>query len=642
MSRSHNSGCASVPVLKTTVLAVGLALAGTAGATQLNFDNGISGSFDTTISAGVSVRAEKPDPTLIGIANGGTSRSVNEDDGDRNYKRGDAFSQLLKVTHDLELKQDTWGVFLRGLYFVDFKNRGNNNLGPVGRDRLASDAQILDAFVTKSFDVGGKSVRIRAGKQVMSWGESTFIGNSINVINAIDVSKLRVPGAELKEGLIPALSVSGNFELSKAASVEAFALFNHDKFKLDPRGSYFSNNDYALDDGSQVFLTFGRRKDLTGRVATNPIPPTTAVAGPIATALYGPFDPAAAVWAPRGPDRPASDHGQYGLAFRYLATELNNSEFGLYFVNYHSRTPFLSGTKQGSAGVTSILTGGPLNSVHNGTANYFAEFPEDIRLYGVSFNTQGPMGVALQGEFSYRPNQPLAYSGIELILAALGLPNLITGSTQIPGATVGATAAALVPNGTYQRGYARVKMGQFQMTGTKSFPSVIGADQGVLLGEIGYTRYSGLPTGQKFNAAGIFLPATAFGAAISGANAVQTDGFITENSWGYRLVGRLEYSNLVFGANVAPRVAFNHDVKGVSQTFNEGTKSYSLGTSFDWQKKLTLDLSYTSYFGGRIYCGTDSPATAQSLLGGQAQNYCSNANPIRDRDFYSAVVSYSF
>jgi hypothetical protein len=93
---------------------------------------------------------------------------------------------------------------------------------------------------------------------------------------------------------------------------------------------------------------------------------------------------------------------------------------------------------------------------------------------------------------------------------------------------------------------------------------------------------------------------------------------------------------------VAPRIAFNHDVKGVSQTFNEGTKSYSLGTSFDWQKKLTLDVSYTSYFGGRIYCGTDSPATAQSLLGGQAQNYCSNANPIRDRDFYSAVVSYSF
>ena len=224
MSMSHDSRRVAVPVLKATAMAVGLALSGAAGAISLQFDNGVSGSFDTTISAGVSVRTEKPDPTLIGIANGGTSRSVNEDDGDRGYKRGDTFSELLKVTHDLELKQGTWGVFIRGLYFVDFKNRNNQNLGPIGRDRLGTDARILDAFVTKSFDPFGKNVRIRAGSQVMSWGESTFIPNGINVINPVDVSKLRVPGSELKEAFIPTLSVSGSFELTKNASMEAFAL----------------------------------------------------------------------------------------------------------------------------------------------------------------------------------------------------------------------------------------------------------------------------------------------------------------------------------------------------------------------------------------------------------------------------------
>ena len=147
MSMSHDSRHVAgptrmaVPVLKATAVAVGLALSGAAGAISLQFDNGVSGSFDTTISAGVSVRTEKPDPTLIGIANGGTSRSVNEDDGDRGYKRGDTFSELLKVTHDLELKQGTWGVFIRGLYFMDFKNRNNQNLGPIGRDRLGSDVE---------------------------------------------------------------------------------------------------------------------------------------------------------------------------------------------------------------------------------------------------------------------------------------------------------------------------------------------------------------------------------------------------------------------------------------------------------------------------------------------------------------------
>ena len=273
MSKSHTSGHASIPVPKAIALAVGLAVAfvGTAGAEQFKFDNGVTGSFDTTISAGVSVRAERIDPSLIGIANGGTSRSVNEDDGDRAYAKGRTFSELLKVSHDLELKQDTWGLFIRGLYFVDFRNRSNSALGPIGRDRLGSDARILDAFVTKSFNPFDKNVRLRVGNQVISWGESTFIPNGINVANAVDVSKLRVPGSELKEAFIPTASISGSFELSKAASIEAFAQFNHDKFKLDPRGSYFSNSDVASDDSDRLIVTFGRRKDVTGKVATNPI-----------------------------------------------------------------------------------------------------------------------------------------------------------------------------------------------------------------------------------------------------------------------------------------------------------------------------------------------------------------------------------
>jgi hypothetical protein len=54
------------------------------------------------------------------------------------------------------------------------------------------------------------------------------------------------------------------------------------------------------------------------------------------------------------------------------------------------------------------------------------------------------------------------------VLAVLGLPNTITGFTQIPGAPVGATSAALVPPNTYIQGYRRVKMSQFQMTGPRA------------------------------------------------------------------------------------------------------------------------------------------------------------------------------
>ena len=665
MTRFYKSHRAFIPALKLSALAVGVTLAGNASATQFKYDE-ITGSFDTTISYGVAVRAQAPIKSLIGIANGGASRSVNEDDGDRNYEKGRPFANVLKATHDLEAKYRDWGMFVRGTYFVDFENRNNQKLGPRGKDRLGQDYRILDAFISKSFDLGGRNLRARYGQQVISWGESTFIPNGINIINPVDLSKLRTPGAELKEAFIPTNSLWGSLELSKNASVEAYYLFNFDKTKIDPRGSYWSNNDFVSDDSNQVFLSFGRRKDLTGRGPTNPIPPTTGALYAGSVGLYGAFDPAAPIWAPRGPDRDASDHGQYGLAFRYLASSFNNTEFGVYFQNYHSRIPFASGYK---GTVTSILTGGPflpttcsvvaLRSLcHTGTASYFAEYPENIRLIGLSFNTKGPFGTALQGEFSYRPNQPLQVATPEVLLAALGLPNLLTGSaTTIPASLAppfGLSAAFSVPDGTLLQGWKRVKMSQLQMTATKGIPNILGADQAVLVGEVGFTRYSGLPNGLKFNGPGVFLPATAEGAVAGQAGSVQTDGFITENSWGYRLVGRLEYPNLVFGANVAPRLAFNHDVKGVSQTFNEGVKSFSVGTNFDWQRRISLDLSYTNFFGGRTFCGTDrvtnpgQTSLAAQINGvpgfaaAQGANYCSNANPIRDRDFYSIVVSYSF
>ena len=258
------------PVLKLSALAVGMALAGTANAVQFKYENGLSGSLDTTVSAGISVRTSSPSPDLIGIANGGTSRSVNEDDGDRNFGKNKPFSELFKITQDLELKYDDWTFFGRGLYFVDFKTRKASFLGPIGRERIGQDAKILDAFVSKGFDILGKNVKVRAGNQVISWGESTFIPNGINVINPVDIAKLRVPGSELKEAFIPTSSAWGSLELTKNASVEGWVQFNFDKIKLDPKGSYWSNNDFASDDANQVFVGFGRRKDLTGRGATNP------------------------------------------------------------------------------------------------------------------------------------------------------------------------------------------------------------------------------------------------------------------------------------------------------------------------------------------------------------------------------------
>lgn len=635
------------PAAKPLALAIALLGAAPAFALQFDLPSGIRANVDTTVSYGVSVRTGSRDPALIGITNGGTSRSVNEDDGDLNFDKNKPFANIVKATVDAELKWRNFGFFGRGSAYYDFDLHDSDKLGPVGRKRLGKDVVGLDGFFSGAFDLGGRNLNVRVGRQVISWGESTFIANGINVINAVDLSKLRVPGSELKEAFIPTTGIWSSFQVTNAATIEGFYLTNHDKIRLDPRGSYFSNNDFASDDANRVILSFGRRRD-EHTPPGNPVPPGIPTLSATAVSLYGPFDPAASVWAPRSADRDPSDDGQWGVALRYLAKDFNNTELGVYAMNYHSRIPLFSGIK---GTTTSRLTGGPLIApicataalralCATGTANYFAEYPEDIKLYGVSFNTSGPFGIALQGEYAYRPNLPLQYATPELLLASLGLPNLVTGFTQIPGAPAGATAAALIPDGTYMQGWKRVKASQLQVTGTKSMPNILGATQGVLVGEAGFNWFHNLGSDVKFNAPAVFLPATTFGSTLSSAFSTQpADSFLTEFSWGYRLVGRLEYSNALAGGNLAPRLAFNHDVKGVGPNFNQSVKSASAGLTWDYQRKWVVDAQYTSYFGGRTYCGTDTTPPTDTR---QSASWCSSANPLKDRDFFSVVVSYSF
>jgi hypothetical protein len=189
----------------------------------------VKATFDTTVSLGAAFRTENADPSLIGIANGGTARSVNDDDGNYGFESGDIVSATLKATHDLEFKYQNYGLFSRFTYFYDqpaseadhledrldsvgratrSRQRGDYELGRVGRDRLGSEFQMLDLFAYGNFNLMDRNLTARVGKQVINWGESTFIGNSINSVNPIDVARIRAPGAELKEALLPTPIVS--------------------------------------------------------------------------------------------------------------------------------------------------------------------------------------------------------------------------------------------------------------------------------------------------------------------------------------------------------------------------------------------------------------------------------------------------
>ncbi|BAQ76773.1 protein of unknown function, DUF1302 family [Pseudomonas sp. Os17] len=602
-------------------LAVGLAstLAGPAFGVSFNIGE-IEGSFDSSLSLGASWSTAERNKNLIGVNNGGKGLSQTSDDGHLNFNKGQTFSKIFKGIHDLELKYGDTGVFVRGKYWYDFKLKDEDldfkNISDNNRKEGAksSGGQILDAFIYHNYSIADEPGSVRFGKQVVSWGESTFIGGGINSINPIDVSAFRRPGAEIKEGLIPVNMFYISQALTENLSAEAFYQLEWDQTVTDNCGTFFSQPD-IISDGCDNNL-----RVLNKRSTINPAAFPTLNALGVDVNNEG-------VLVRRGADRDARDSGQFGVAFRYNYEPLD-TEFGAYFMNYHSRAPIFSA--QGAASRYYTMPLGPLASARPlivaGNSNYFVEYPEDIRLYGLSFSTTLPTGTAWSGELSYRPNAPVQLNSTDILFA---------GVTPITG--FGNASVLKGTPGQDLHGYNRKEITQLQTTFTHFFDQVMGASRLTLVGEVGMTYVGGLEskTKARYGRDPVFGPgtlpngfcATLNGNTIAGAGAgtdasnrttnCNNDGFTTATSWGYRGRAIWEYPDVFAGVNLKPNVAWSHDVKGYSPgpggNFEEGRKAISLGLDAEYQNTYTASLAYTNFFGGDFSTVDDRDFLALSV-----------------------------
>ena len=119
-----------------------------AGAIDFQSDNGLSGSWDTTISFTDAWRVKSPDSRLIGIPEGGTARSVNADNGDLNYRTGRPFTEALKVVTELSLKYQNFGLFARGSGLYDYEVMDQDT----ARTPISHDAKELAGHYTRLLD----------------------------------------------------------------------------------------------------------------------------------------------------------------------------------------------------------------------------------------------------------------------------------------------------------------------------------------------------------------------------------------------------------------------------------------------------------------------------------------------------------
>ncbi|MHC8307259.1 DUF1302 domain-containing protein [Pseudomonas sp. PB3P13] len=610
-------------------LAVSLAstLAGPAFGVSFNVGE-IEGQFDSSLSVGASWSTQSPNKNLIGVNNGGHGLSQTSDDGHMNFKSGETFSKIFKGLHDLELKYGDTGVFVRGKYWYDFELKDEDRLFKDISDSnrkegaKSSGVQLLDAFVYHNYSIADQPGSVRLGKQVVSWGESTFIGGGINSINPIDVSAFRRPGAEVKEGLIPVNMFYVSQSLTDSLSAEAFYQLEWDQTVVDNCGTFFSQPDIIADGCDNNLRVLNRRSTIPG------------AALPTLTALGVDVDNEG-VLVRRGPDRDARDSGQWGASLKYMFEPLD-TEFGAYFMNYHSRAPIFSATgapasvyARAAALPSALRALAPL--VVAGNSNYFVEYPEDIRLYGLSFSTTLPTGTAWSGEVSYRPNAPVQLNSTDILFA---------GVRPLGGALTNASLLTGVP-GQDLHGYRRKEVTQFQTSLTHFFDQVMGASRMTLVGEIGVTHVGGLESTSdiRYGRDPVYgpgeLPATGGAdtclalnsSTIAGAGPgaatnnrtrnCDNEGFTTSTSWGYRGRAIWEYNDVFAGVNLRPNVAWSHDVSGYSPgpggNFEEGRKAVSLGVDAEYQNTYTASLAYTNFFDGKYTTVDDRDFVALSF-----------------------------
>ena len=391
----------TAPSLRLSGMAVAVAAAmmfsGQALAFQFNTgDPGLKMRWDNTFKYSTIYRLHNPDKTQLADFEGSPGG-----DGDRNFKRGIASNRIDWLTEFDVVKDYKYGGRISAVaWYDDVYQHGNDNHSiwthnitvPADqftagtKDAVGNGSRLMDAFVFAKGDIGGMPASVHLGRHAVIYGETLMDGsNGIAAAQGpVDIVKAAtVPGAQVKEFLLPTNQISATLQPNDKVSLGASYQFKWEKSPFFAAGSFLSPNDF-VGDGAESFLN---------------IPP-------IGLAFT------------RQADMSPRRGGQWGAQLRYRPDSVD-AEFGIYAANYHDKTPSAA-----YLAPTSATTG-----------TYRLAYQEDIRTYGVSASTVlGSDNVSI--EASLRDNMPIT-GGMGYVITAPGYTYDNKGN---PGYAVGKTA----------------------------------------------------------------------------------------------------------------------------------------------------------------------------------------------------------
>jgi len=544
--------------------------------------------LDLTPKLSLGYRVKDPSDALTRLDVAKDPGTVNEDDGDHNFRKG-LISKRFDLLAELDISTPTFGARLSGTGWYDaaYMSRNDysgtalfaagNPLGPVvstanndsgqaaneflpaTRRQHGRGGEILDAFVSVKGEVAGMKASLRIGKHTLQWGESLFFGQNgiANAQGPVDIARvLSVPGWQFKEVLLPVEQVSGTLRLAEGLQLGAYYQLKWRKSKLPGVGSYFSNQDYV--GGGRV--NFGQ--DAQG----NPIELPTLT----------------------DKDNRPKNSGQGGIQLRWSPPG-GDYEFGLYAAQYHDKTP--------SALVFDFVQG-----------HVRMAYASNIRTFGASVTSSiGQLNWALEG--SVRQNTPL--NSDPAVLGGASPVKACDTSSATPCYAVGDTAHlqlngiyVLQPNGLWQGG--------------------------ALLGEIAYNYRLRIKRD-------IFAGANGQSQGVGGL-----DPNTTKGAFATRVLFEPAYFQVLTGLDLSVPIGVGWNFGGRSSAianFAGGVSDggdWTVGLKGKYQNAWNFSLTYTDYFGKAktftetLVAGSGSP---RQLTFGQT---------LKDRAYVALSASRTF
>ena len=348
-------------------------------------------SWDTTVKYSNMFRVAERSAVLTSpVLN---ESNVNQDDGDNNFHRGLVQNRIDFLTEaDLSFGKNFGFRGSAAAWWSPTYNQRTANTSPFTYNSVSANyrhfpeatkdlqflqAELLDAFVHASFQIGNSNLSFRGGQYTQTWGQTLFFGRNgiAGAMAPVDLVKaLSVPNVQFKELMRPVPQVGFNLQINRKVSIGAYYQYMWKANRMMSVGSYFGNGD-IMGDGAERFA-FGQD-----------------------------------TWLYRRPDVDAKNAGQFGVQLQISAP--HGWDLGFYGVQFHEKAPSIYVAPQicfgppGTPACPFNLDPAYFDPTIGKFGSYGLAYHQNIKAFGMSASkTVGNFNYA--AEVSGRVNQDLA------------------------------------------------------------------------------------------------------------------------------------------------------------------------------------------------------------------------------------------